>query len=128
MLLKVLRLVIGLICGYLTVNWLPVLIPFHPDEFLGEFILDPLEFLAGAIALIIGMYAMGGLIRDGIIAAVDTFKGKKGAGSDIILAIGSIGCFFLLLPLGFWQTSVFFSFCLLYGMISFSPWGTENEI
>jgi hypothetical protein len=127
MLLKVLRLVFGLICGYLAVNWLPVLIPFHPDEFLGEFILEPLEFLAGAIALTIGMYAKGGLIRDGIFAAVESFKGKKADVSDIILAIGSVGCFFLLLPFGFWQTSVFFSFCFLYGMISFSPSGTEKE-
>ncbi|MEH7883115.1 hypothetical protein V7654_02210 [Bacillus sp. JJ1609] len=123
---KIFRLVLGFICGYLSVNWLPLEMPYSPDEFLSVFILHPIEFLAGTIALIIGMYVQGGLIRNGIIAVFKTLKGKNGVVSDIILAIGSIGCFFLLIPLGIWQTCVFFSFCFLYGMISLSPLRTEK--
>jgi len=123
---NIFRLVFGFICGYLAVNWLPLEMPYSPDEFLGEFILNPIEFLAGTIALIIGMYLKGGLIRNGIIAVFKTLKGKNGVISDIILAIGSISCFFLLIPFGIWQTCVFFSLSFLYGMISLSPLRTEN--
>ena len=126
MLWNIIRLVFGFVSGYLVVNWLPLEIPFRPDEFLGEFIFNPVEFLAGTIALILGMYVKGGLIRNGIMAVFKTIMGKNGVVSDIILAIGSIGCFFLLMPFGIWQTCVFFSFCFLYGMISLSPLRTEN--
>jgi hypothetical protein len=120
MLWKVLRMVIGLLCGYLFVISLSAIIPFHTGEFLGEFILNPFEFLAGAVALVFGMYAIGGLIRDGGVAVISAYKGNKNIFPDIILAIICLGSFFLLSPLGAWQTAVFFVFCLLYGMMSFS--------
>ncbi|HAQ08675.1 MAG TPA: hypothetical protein DCR24_14615 [Bacillus bacterium] len=123
---KLFRLLFGLLCGYLVVNWIPSINPFRSEEFLGEFILNPIEFLAGAMALVIGMFAKGGLIRDGILAVFQTLQGKKGFVSDIILAIGSLGCFFLLLPFGFWQTAVFFGFCCLYGIIAVAPISAEN--
>lgn len=123
---KLFRLLFGLLCGYLVVNWIPLRIPFQPEVFFGEFILNPFEFLAGAMAFVIGMFAKGGLIRDGINAVFKTLKGKKGYVSDIILAIGSLSCFFLLVPFGIWQTSVFFCFCCLYGMISLSPLSAEK--
>lgn len=123
---KLIRLIFGLLCGYLVVNWIPVKVPFHTEEFFGEFILNPLEFLAGTIALVFGMFAKGGLIRDGFVALVQTLKGEKGFVSDIIFAICSLSCFFLLLPFGIWQTSGFFCFCLFYGMISHSPIWDEH--
>lgn len=127
MLRKVIRLLFGLMCGYLVVNWIPLKIPFHPADFFAEFILNPLEFLAGTMALVFGMFAIGNLIRDGIIAAGNTLKGRNGFVSDIILGIGSVGCYFLLLPIGKWQASVFYCFCLLYGMISLSPLPKEEK-
>lgn len=126
MLWKIFRLVSGFICGYFFVNLLPLDLPYGTDDFLVEFILNPFEFLAEAIALIIGMDVMGGMIRNGIIAVIKTPKGKNVVVSDIILAIGSIVCFLLLIPFGIWQTFVFFSFCFLYGMISLSPLRTEK--
>ncbi|MBS8264722.1 hypothetical protein DYI25_09760 [Mesobacillus boroniphilus] len=125
MLWKVFRLVIGLFCGYLVVNWMTVVIPFHSDEFLGEFIFNPFEFLAMTIALVFGMYSMGGLIRGGAIAVISILKGIEWSALDLMLAIACLGCFFLLLALGVWQTAIFFVFCLLYGMMSFSS--TEDE-
>jgi hypothetical protein len=77
MLWKIIRLVFGFVCGYLAVNWLPLTIPWATDKFLGEFILNPLEFLAGAITLVMRMYTIGGLIRNGMIAVIKTLKGKK---------------------------------------------------
>lgn len=125
MLFKVFRLVIGLLCGYLFVVSLSAMLPFYSEEFLGEFILNPFEFLSVAVALVFGMYAIGGLIRDGGVGVIRAHKGNKGLMPDVFLAIISLGSFLLLLPLGVWQTAVFFVFCLLYGMMSFgSP---ENE-
>jgi hypothetical protein len=93
MLLKPFRLLLGLFCGYLVVNWLPVKILFSTGDYLGEFILNPLGFLAGAIALLFGMYVLGGLFLDGAIAIFKTLKGQKAVFSDIILDIGSLLCF-----------------------------------
>lgn len=123
---KIARLLFGLFCGYLVVNWIPVKTPFRLEEFFGEIILNPLEFLAGTMALVFGMFAKGGLIRDGIFTLFSTLKGKKGDISDIIFAIGSLGCFYVLLPYGIWQTGAFFSFCFLYGMISVSAEGMKS--
>lgn len=127
MLWKVIRLVIGLLCGYLFIISLTAVIPFSSEEFLGEFILNSFEFLAVAVALVFGMYAFGGLIRDGGVALISDIKGKKGFGFDVILAITCLGSFLLLLPLGVWQTAIFFVFCLLYGMMSFSSPEDGNE-
>ncbi|RSD26470.1 hypothetical protein [Mesobacillus subterraneus] len=127
MLWKVFRLFFGLLCGYLVVNWLPDFKPRHEEEFVSDFILHPIEFFAGAMALVFGMYAIGGLLREGLGSFMNIFKGKRVVVSDIILAIGCFGCFSLLIQYGFWQTSVFFGFCLLYGMISFSPYKMEKD-
>jgi hypothetical protein len=43
----------------------------------------------------------------GSLRGKTTLKGKKRVISDIILAIGSLGCFFLLLSFGILVTSVF---------------------
>ncbi len=123
MLLKVLRLATGLLCGILMVNWISAIVPLRPNDFVGKFILNPVEFLAGTMALVFGMYANGGLIRNGVISIINTQQGKKGMVSDIILAGACVVCIILLLPFGIWQTTVFFVFCLLYGMMSFSPPG-----
>ncbi|MFT9600013.1 hypothetical protein [Mesobacillus sp.] len=127
MLWKVFRMVIGLLCGYLFVISLSAIFPFHLGELLGEIIINPFEFLAGAVALVFGMYAIGGLLRDGGVAVICAYKGNKNVVPDIILAITCLGSFFLLSPLGAWQTAVFFVFCLLYGMMSFSSPEDTNE-
>ncbi|MBT2638848.1 MULTISPECIES: hypothetical protein [unclassified Bacillus (in: firmicutes)] len=127
MLWKVFRLVIGLLCGYLFIISLSAIFPVQSEEFLGEFILNPFQFLAGAVALVFGMYAFGGLIRDGGVGVISASKGKKGFGADIILSITCLTSFLLLLPLGVWQTAIFFVFCLLYGMMSFSSPEDGNE-
>ncbi|WLR56518.1 hypothetical protein LC048_06330 [Mesobacillus subterraneus] len=127
MLWKFFRLVIGLLCGYLFVLSLAAIFPFSSGGFLGEFILNPFEYLAGAVALVFGMYALGGLIRDGGVAVIRAYKGNENSVPDIILAIACLGSFYLLLPLGAWQTAVFFVFCLLYGMMSFSSTEGTNE-
>ncbi|MBT2693278.1 hypothetical protein J7E32_09685 [Bacillus sp. ISL-55] len=127
MLWKVLRMVIGLLCGYLFVISLSAIIPFQSGELLGEFILNPFEFLVGAVSLVFGMYAIGGLIRDGGVAVISAYRGNKNIVPDIILAITCLGSFFLLSHLGAWQTAVFFVFCLLYGMMSFSSPEDTNE-
>jgi hypothetical protein len=120
MIWKGFRLVTGLLCGYLFVFLLTGIIPLHSEEFLSEFILNPFEFLAGAVSLVFGMYAMGGLIRNGAVAVISANQGDKRKVSDIILAITCLSSFFLLSTLGAWETAVFFVFCLLYGMMSFS--------
>jgi hypothetical protein len=127
MLWKVFRLVIGLLCGYLYIISLSAFIPFQSEEFLGKLILHPYEFIVGVVALVFGMYAIGGLIRDGGVGVIGANKSKEGLGTDIILAITCLGSFFLLLPLGVWQTAIFFVFCLLYGMMSFSSPEDGNE-
>jgi hypothetical protein len=124
---KVCRLVFGLFCGYLFVYSLTAIVPLHSEHFLSEFILNPFEFLTVAVALVFGIYAIGGLFRDGGIALVKAYKGSKGLVFDIILAIICLGSVFLLLPLGIWPTAVFFVFCLLYGMMSFSSPEDGNE-
>lgn len=118
MLFKLFRLVFGLLCGYLVVQWIPMNLPFHAESFFSEFILNPLEFLAGAIALIMGMLSLGGLIREGIISAIRFLKREQGRVLDLIMGIGSVGVFLTIRFFGEEQALVFFCFSLLYGMIS----------
>jgi hypothetical protein len=125
MLWKAFRLVIGVVSGYLAVSWMTSVIPLNSDEFVSESILNPIGFLAGTMALAVGMFTMGGLIGEGVIAVQSILKGNGGSALDVLLAVACLGCIFLLLPLGGWKATVFFVFCLLYGMISFSS--TEEK-
>ncbi|WP_079509584.1 hypothetical protein [Mesobacillus jeotgali] len=125
MLRKVFRLVIGLISGYLSVSWMTNVIPLHSGEFTSDTILNPAGFLAGTMAMAVGMYMMGGLIGEGVKAVQSTIKRDGGSVSDVLLAIAGLDGILLLLPLGGWQAAVFFVFCLLYGMMSFSS--TEDK-
>lgn len=127
MIWKLAKLFSGWICGYFVVNWLPAELPVQFDEYLVEIIFSPIEFLAAAIGFVIGMYLLGEMLRNGLSAILKIIQGKKGIHSDIIMGIGSIVCFISLLPSGGWQTAVFFCFCLLYGMISFSPSRAKME-
>ncbi|CAM4064499.1 hypothetical protein [Mesobacillus thioparans] len=127
MIWKVIRLVIGLVSGYLAVSWMSTLIPLDPDELVSESILNPFNFLAGTMLLAIGMFSMGGLIGAGIIAVKNSGKGREGSSGDIILAVICLCGFFVLFSLGWWQTAIFFVFCLLYGMMSFSPMGYKDK-
>lgn len=127
MLWKVLRLVIGLLSGYLMINWMTTVIPLHSDEFVSESILNPFGFLAGTMLLAVGMFSLGGLIGTGILAIKNIVKGDKGSVTDITLAGICFGGFFLLFTLGWWQAAIFFVFCLLYGMISLSSTGNKEK-
>lgn len=118
MLTKILPLFIGFLCGNLFIKMLPIVLPFDFSEFLLIFILNPFEFFATSTVFIIGFMMNAKVIEGGVKQIVLFISRRKVEGLELLLFLFLLICFILLFTLGFWQTVIFFSFSLLYGMIS----------
>lgn len=118
MLKKILPLIIGFLCGNLFIKMLPIVVPFDLSEFLLIFILNPFEFFAASTVFIIGFMMNAKVIEGGVKQIVLFISRRKVEGLELLLFLLLLICFILLFTLGFWQTVIFFSFSLLYGMIS----------
>ncbi|WP_174734041.1 hypothetical protein [Mesobacillus harenae] len=118
MLKYLIQLITGFVSGYLFIQWVPIPLPFVFSELVVEFVLDPLEFFAAALAFILGVTSLGSIIEDGFDHTVKFFKGKRTSFLGVIVLVLTLIGFYFLFNEGFWQTSIFFGFSCLYGMIS----------
>lgn len=115
---KWMQLLIGFLCGYLFIKWFPLQFPLHISEMVVEFLFHPIEFLAASVVLIIGFLIHADLLINGTILLFFTFFRKKMMISDQLPSLLVIVNFLVLFALEFWPTIIFFSFSVLYGIIS----------
>ncbi|HWO75837.1 MAG TPA: hypothetical protein VNM69_08020 [Bacillus sp. (in: firmicutes)] len=101
--------------AYTFILLFPAPSPFRVEEFIGECILNPSDFLASMIAFLIGFLCLGTLITEFITMCRYKIKRKS---KEIMLLILSILSILLLLQIGFWQIVIFYGFGIIYGMMS----------
>lgn len=118
MVAKFFLLIIGFICGYLLIHWVPVIIPFTISEYLAEYLFDPLKFFAIMISFFIGFLVNSILIRTALEETIRLLLGRKIRIGQFMIGYSVCGSFYLLFQLGFWQTLILLCFSLIYGIIS----------
>lgn len=115
---KSIRLLLGIGCGYLFILLFPIDSPFLLSEFLLKFVVNPLAFFASSIVFIIGFITNALTFKDGIEESFLLYNQKDSNIVEIFFAVLLMVSFYVLFQTGFWQTMVFFSFSILYGIIS----------
>lgn len=115
---KFIQLLLAFFCGYLFIKWFPVVFPFQLSELILVLVLKPFEFFAASILFIVGFMTYALLIKDGAEQLVKLYYRKKINVVDFFHSLFVIISFIFLFQAGFWQTTVFFFFSVLYGMIS----------
>ena len=118
MMLKVAYVIVGYICGYLTIQWIPISEPFQLSSFIIQLILHPLNFLRAMLSFFIGFLVNSILIRVAIEQTYAFIKKKKINVFELLICYSVLLSFYQLFQYGFWQTLVFLTFALIYGMIS----------
>lgn len=112
--------IVSIISGYLYVNWLPIPSTITVYSIIMEFVLNPVKFFAATISFFIGFITNGIFIRGSFLQLKSDRKYKgKSKFEPIINVLSWIITCFLLMRLGFWQMSIFFSFAIVYGMMTF---------
>ncbi len=116
---KYLLMVFSIFCGYLYINWLPVPEPpFSVVEFFLEIVFNPLIFVAAATAFIVGFILLGISVRKFISQLLHTpINIKVGIKLVIFTMTLLLSCIYLI-KLGSFKAVLFFSFTILYGMMS----------
>ncbi|WP_449620193.1 hypothetical protein [Robertmurraya sp. Marseille-Q9965] len=115
---KSIRLLLGFGCGYLFILLFPIDSPFKLSEFLLEFVINPFAFFVASIVFIIGFMTNALIIKEGIEEMFLFYNQKESNLVEIFLVLLLMASFYILFQKGFWQTMVFFSFSILYGIIS----------
>lgn len=115
---KWVQLLVGFLCGYLFIKWVPIEFPLHIPDAVIEFLFHPIEFLVASIVFIIGFLIYADLIKNGTMLFFFLFHQKKIMILEQLLSLLVIVSFLVLFVLGFWQTIIFFSFSVVYGIIS----------
>jgi hypothetical protein len=119
MLIRILKLLVIYLCGYLIIKWISIPHPFVLSDFFIGLVMNPLEFFAVSLVYISGILITGGVIRKHIHRTRNSWKKSRKWGVLIFLEYsGLVFIFLLLFQLGMEHTLIFFSFSILYGMIS----------
>ena len=115
MLLLIGKGLVAFISAYIFILLFPTPSPFRIEEFIGECILNPADFLASMISLLIGFLCLGNLIAE--IIKMFRFRVQKRRNEMIIVILSIISLSFLF-HIGFWQIVIFYGFGIIYGMMS----------
>lgn len=112
-------LLVTFLCGYLTIQWIPIIHPFVLADFFISLVVNPIKFFAASLAFFIGIVCAGNQIQMILHTTKRTWK------IDVHLKLlfyskimGLLVVFFLLFQLSWEHTLVFFSLSLVYGIIS----------
>ncbi|RLQ95069.1 hypothetical protein [Falsibacillus albus] len=111
------KLLIGIVCGYLFITWLPPIDPFNLSGFIVQLVLDPIRFFAASTAFFVGFINNAKLFQQNALMLLGT-KTKKQQLAGIALFCAHIGTYFFFIHYGAWEGMIFFSFSIVYGMIS----------
>ncbi|ALF11347.1 hypothetical protein [Parageobacillus thermoglucosidasius] len=119
MLFQLFYVIVGLLCGYLMIHWLPPVTPFHFTHFITELIFNPLRSFLAMACFLIGFLANAAVIRT-IMAGIVLWLRRKQVrwGEWLISCCGMSGSFYWLFQAEAKLTVLFFIFSFIYGMIS----------
>lgn len=115
---QVLKLLTGLISGFLFIKLFPVSVPMGISDMIVIFVLEPGGFFLGMIFFIISFLANAELIRSVIELTVSIIKNKKIHFLELSFSLTIIGSFFILSAISLWETIALFFFSVIYGIIS----------
>jgi hypothetical protein len=119
MLFHLLCIVVGFLCGYLMIHWMPPVTPFHFDYFITELIFNPLRSFLAMVCFLIGFLANAAVIRTIMDGIVLWWRRKQVRwGEWLISCCGASGSFYWLFQWEAKLTALFFIFAFIYGMIS----------
>ncbi|MHC0036088.1 hypothetical protein [Pseudoneobacillus sp. C159] len=112
-----LLLIGSFINSYLYIHWLPT--PDHCTfyDFLLESVLNPIEVVASAFTFFLGFISNGIFLKNTIFS-LKVKRNKNGPYHSFIPAILFMIIALFLLSIGFWQMVLFFSFSIVYGMMT----------
>ncbi|QED48460.1 hypothetical protein [Cytobacillus dafuensis] len=109
--------IISFFCGLLFIEWFPIPI-INITELVFSYILNPLNFFAASLVIIVGVLITAEMIREEmILKAIDSIKNRE-CNFNVLICIIFVINFITLINIGFWQTVVFFCFSIIYGIIS----------
>lgn len=112
-------LFVSIISGYLYINWLPLPSTLTVYNIIMEFVLNPVMFFAATISFFVGFITNGIFIRRTILMLKSGRKNKRSTTLELILnIILLLMTVFFLIRLGFLPMSIFFSFAIVYGMMT----------
>ncbi|MFD2445885.1 hypothetical protein ACFSO7_18150 [Bacillus sp. CGMCC 1.16607] len=115
---NILFFLIAIISCYLFESWVSVPKPFSLTAVILLVVFNPIKIFAAACAFFIGFINGGVFIRNRIIMIKRIINRKDRIIPELIYFTLFISTFYFLSKLGFWQTTLFFSFALLYGMMT----------
>jgi hypothetical protein len=115
---QLLKLLTGLISGFLFIKFFPVSIPMSISDMIVIFVLEPGGFFLGMIFFIIAFIANAEMIRSAIELTALLVKYKKTHFFELLLSLLIIGSFFILSAISLWETIALFCFSVIYGIIS----------
>jgi hypothetical protein len=127
MLLKFSCLIVGFICGFFLINWVPIQQPFVIEEYISDYLFSPLEFFVIMICFLIGFLANSILIRSVVEESFQLIRGRRVNLVNLLISYSVMISFYFLFQLGFWQTLVLLCFSIIYGIISIDI-SKSNEI
>lgn len=115
---KIIQLLIGYICGFLFIMWIPIHLPNKLSDIIVEVVLNPVPFVASILAFFIGFLLHADLLKKGIeMMAISMWRGKF-LKFEILFIFFVFLSFYLLSLQALWPAVIFFCFSFLYGMIS----------
>ncbi|MBN8190779.1 hypothetical protein JI667_01340 [Bacillus sp. NTK074B] len=110
------KLIISFVFGYLFITWFPVTERLTESEFIVEMVLNPIQFFAASIALMIGLLVQGNVLKAEIHSVIQLWNGRLHR--ELMIIPFHIGLIYALSVYGGWQTMIFSCSALFYGIIS----------
>ncbi|WP_108671094.1 hypothetical protein [Peribacillus acanthi] len=127
MFIKWLKLLVGIMSGLAFIKWFPLDLPFSLNGFLTECILNPLDFFASSISFIIGTLCHASILKEGFTEFIEFIKGRKGKVQIIFISTFSLVSFYVFSSMSVLHTALFFSFSILYGIISIDYYSIRQK-
>ncbi|WP_026585177.1 hypothetical protein [Bacillus sp. J33] len=115
---QLLKLLTGLISGFLYIKLFPVSIPMGISDMIVIFVLEPGGFFLGMIFFIIAFLAYAELIRGAVELTVFFIKYKNIHFFELLFSVLSFVSFIILSAISIWETIALFFFSVIYGIIS----------
>ena len=116
---KVMKYLVIFLCGYILIKWITIPHPFILSDFFLGLVMNPLKFFAASVVFFIGFLVTGRVMGELLSRTREKQMKREKSGVNLFFEYLLLFIIFLLLFILSWeQTLVFFSFSLLYGMIS----------
>jgi hypothetical protein len=116
---KSLKLMIGFVCGYLYIKLIFIHPPFSVSEFFIGLIMSPLRFFLAVLMFFSGFVLIAKFIKETLQHTRRERQEKRHWNNELFFEFTSLILIFLFLfQIDRVHTLIFFSFSLMYGMIS----------